>query len=423
MATRALGSRRCVNARRPGGTCGRISSSESRRAARDPWRCDTTDHTTDHSSFIQKLPSARLVGASRLALEPASAAALEPAATTKATPSPSPPRLAEQRRRERRLQLTRRRRAANADSRPLGGTQPRSPRSGNRERRRRRFSPRDDLRFGFEREGARRRRARAVLSRRRRRRRAFRQGSAGDARGILASPDPSPKKHCTHSTSFPPGFPNQSCADSFSRNTADDAEASRPSPPAPATRSAPPRRARTPRPPRRRVALEERVLEHSLRASHDGDRAAAAGERLAPRVGVDGDLVPDEARDVRARRGALVAEEHGAASVPVVVRHDVSRKRRGFEGDARAAVRVDRPALLLRDVPRERAPKNARDAAPEEDGAAPPTSAAYASIAPADALPQASFPSNAHFRNVALALAPNTATAPPRPFGGEDERP
>ena len=123
-------------------------------------------------------------------------------------------------------------------------------------------------------------------------------------------------------------------------------------------------------PPRRRVALEERVLEHSLRASHDGDRAAAAGERLAPRVGVDGDLVPDEARDVRARGGAPVAEEHGAASVPIVVRHDVSRKRRGFEGDARAAVRVDRPALLLRDVPRERAPKNARDAAPEEDGAA-----------------------------------------------------
>ena len=134
-------------------------------------------------------------------------------------------------------------------------------------------------------------------------------------------------------------------------------------------------------------------------------------------------MVPDEARDVRARGGALVAEEHGAASVPVVVRHDVSRKRRGFEGDARAAVRVDRPALLLRDVPRERAPKTR--ATPRRRKTAPPspTSAAYASIAPADALPQASFPSNAHSRNVALALAPNTATAPPRPFGGEDERP
>ena len=48
------------------------------------------------------------MGASRLALEPASAAALEPAATTKATPSPAPfdsPSSA----------------AANADSGPLGG--------------------------------------------------------------------------------------------------------------------------------------------------------------------------------------------------------------------------------------------------------------------------------------------------------------
>ena len=94
-----------------GGTCGRISSSESRRAARDPWR--VIPQIIPQITRVSFRNCLRRVSwaPSRLALEPASAAALGPRLRRRRRRRRAV-RLAEQRRRERRLPLTRRRRAA-----------------------------------------------------------------------------------------------------------------------------------------------------------------------------------------------------------------------------------------------------------------------------------------------------------------------